>query len=226
MQPRRIARELALLSSGQLTQTVKQLSNQDLQAAVVAAVRTLASEVHDALETAATELKRGNEKLLTSETRAADVQSARAMVQESIGLTESAMNRLGQALELPEFIQLSNQQEVRDYAYDLLRQLQIHRVEIDQLLESALVEWQLHRLAQLDKQILRLAVVEMRFLEVPNQVAVNEAVELAKRYSGEDGHRFINGVLRRVIDHKTGQDDVSTLSPEESDPLPPTPSAN
>lgn len=218
MQPRRIARELALLSSSQLSQTVKQLSNQDLQAAVVAAVRTLANEVNDALETAATELKRGNDKLLSSETRASDVQAARAMVQESINLTETAMNRLGMSLDLPEFIQLSNQQEVRDYTYQLLRQLQLHRAEIDQLLEAALVEWQLNRLAQLDRQILRLAVVEMLHLDVPAQVAINEAVELAKRYSGEDGHRFINGVLRRVLDRKNGRTDEAAGEPEMVEP--------
>ncbi|MEH2433808.1 MAG: transcription antitermination factor NusB, partial [Nostoc sp.] len=41
-----------------------------------------------------------------------------------------------------------------------------------------------------------------KFLGVPDSIAINEAVELAKRYSGDDGHRFINGVLRRVIEQK------------------------
>jgi N utilization substance protein B len=40
----------------------------------------------------------------------------------------------------------------------------------------------------------------MMFLDIPNKVAINEAVELAKRYSGNDSHRFINGVLRRVTE--------------------------
>jgi N utilization substance protein B len=42
----------------------------------------------------------------------------------------------------------------------------------------------------------------MKFMEVPPSIAINEAVELAKRYSGDDGHRFINGVLRRVTEQK------------------------
>jgi N utilization substance protein B len=41
----------------------------------------------------------------------------------------------------------------------------------------------------------------MVYLNQPDRVAINEAIEVAKRYSGEDGHRFINGVLRRVVDH-------------------------
>jgi transcription antitermination protein NusB len=200
MQARRIARELALLSAGQLPNTSERLNAQELQNVVVAAVRTLTGEVQDALETAATELKRSSDRLLSSETRTTEVQGARAMVQEAIELTQNAVNRLGMALELPEFIQLSNQQEVRDYTFQILRGLQSHRGEIDQLLETSLVDWQLHRLAQIDRNILRIAVTEMQYLEVPERIAINESVELAKRYSGEEGHRFINGVLRRVVE--------------------------
>lgn len=68
------------------------------------------------------------------------------------------------------------------------------------MLTDALVDWQLSRLATIDRDILRIAVTEIVYLAVPQRIAINEAVELAKRYSSEDGHRFINGVLRRVID--------------------------
>jgi transcription antitermination protein NusB len=71
---------------------------------------------------------------------------------------------------------------------------------IDKLLTQSLVDWQLNRLARIDRDILRIAVAEILYLGVPDKVAINEAVELAKRYSGEDGYRFINGVLRRVTD--------------------------
>jgi transcription antitermination protein NusB len=200
MQPRRIARELALLSGSQLPHSPQRLSAQDLQAVIVAAVRTLTSEVQEALETAVAELKRSNERLLASETRAADVQSARSMVADAIELTQTAINRLGMAVDLPEFIQLANQQDVRDYTVDILTQLHQHRAAIDQLLDRSLVDWQLHRLAEIDRNILRIAVTELVYLQAPSQVAINEAVELAKRYSSDDGHRFINGVLRRVVE--------------------------
>jgi transcription antitermination protein NusB len=205
MQPRRIARELALLSSSQLPQKTERLANQELQGILLFAIRTLTGEVQDALETAATELKRSNERLLSSETRASDVQSAHAMVSEAISLTQSAVNRLGMAVELPELIQLANQQEVRSYALDILYALLEHRQQIDETLEQALVDWQLRRLANLDRQILRIAVAEIWYLEVPQQVAINEAIELAKRYSTEDGHRFVNGVMRRVVDQRSPQ---------------------
>jgi len=73
-----------------------------------------------------------------------------------------------------------------------------HADEIDEHLELALVDWQVARLARIDRDLLRIALAEIMFLGVPERVAINEAVELAKRYSGDEGHRFINGVLRRV----------------------------
>ncbi|NJO39917.1 MAG: transcription antitermination protein NusB [Cyanobacteria bacterium CRU_2_1] len=201
MQARRIARELALLSIGQLPAKPERLQAQQLQDVILAAVRTLTTEVHDTLETASAELNRGSDRLLTSETRAIDVQSARAMVREALELTQTAINRVGSALELPEFIQLANQKEVRSYVMELLSQAKAHQAEVDRLIETSMVDWQLHRLARIDQDILRIAVTEMWLLGVPQQVAINEAVELAKRYSGDDGHRFINGVLRRISEH-------------------------
>jgi N utilization substance protein B len=200
MQPRRIARELALLSVSQLPSNSERLETQDLQNVVVAAVRTLTTEAQDALETASAELQQGSSRLLNSETRTADVESARAMVNEAINLTQTAINRLGVAMEVPEFIQLTNQREVRDYALELIRSIKANRDKIDQLLSQVLVDWQLSRIAWIDRDILRLATAEIVFLGIPDRIAINEAIELAKRYSGEDGYRFINGVLRRLVD--------------------------
>ncbi|MEO8892085.1 MAG: transcription antitermination factor NusB [Coleofasciculaceae cyanobacterium] len=205
MQPRRIARELALLSLSQMPNTPEKLETQQLNNLIVAAVRTLSSEIHEALEAAAAELQRGSDRLLTSETRAVDVRSAKAMVADAIELTQQAINRLGTAVEIPEVIQLSNQQEVRTYTLELLKTINRRQDEIDQILTEALQDWQLHRIPRIDRDILRLAVVEISFLGVPERVAINEAVELAKRYGDDEGHRFINGVLRRVTDRIKGE---------------------
>lgn len=204
MQPRRIARELALLSISQLPAKSEKIEAKQLQDVLIAAVRTLTTEAQDALESASAELQQGNARLLTSQTRSADVKSARAMVTEAINLTQTAINRLSLAMEVPEFIQLTNQQDVRDYALTLIQTLKANREEIDNSLSQAMVDWQLSRIAWIDRDILRLAVTEMLYLGIPDRVAINEAVELAKRYSGEEGHRFINGVLRRVVDQAQG----------------------
>lgn len=200
MQARRISRELALLSLSQLPSDLEKVSQQKIQELVLASIRTLATEARDTLETAAAELQRGDAQLLKSQTRASNLDSARSMVQDAISLAQSAINRIGGAIELPEFIQLANQAEVRAYTMEIITRLQVERKVVDQLLNEILVDWNLDRLAMLDRDILRIATTEMMFLGVPDRVAINEAVELAKRYSNEDGHKFINGILRRVTE--------------------------
>ena len=201
--PQQIARELALLSLSQLTLNPKKLTEEHLPKLVLATVRTLRAEVQDTLDNAAAELQRSNDRLLTSQTRASDLNTARNMLQEAISYTQTAINQLGASVEFPELIQLANQdKEVGRYAIKLVKIINEERSVIDEQITSALVDWQVTRLAQIDRDILRIAVAEMMFFNLPNSVAINEAVELAKRYSGDEGHRFINGVLRRVSDQK------------------------
>ncbi|MBE9225739.1 transcription antitermination protein NusB [Phormidium sp. LEGE 05292] len=200
MQSRQVARELALLSLSQMPTNPEKISEQEIPDFIIAAIRTLTTEVKEALEEAAGELQRADDRLLHSQTRAVDIQSARKMVQEAIQLASGAINRMGSSVEIPEFIQLANQRDVRNYAEDIVRNMMVKREEVDELLSSAMVDWQLNRLARIDRDILRIAVCEILFLGIPERIAINEAVELAKRYSGEDGYKFINGVLRRVSD--------------------------
>jgi N utilization substance protein B len=202
---RETARELALLGISQLPTNPELLEAKKLQDVVLAAIRALTTEVQEALEAAASEVQRSSDKLLASEIRAADIQSSRAMVREAVELTQTAINRLGSAMEFPELIQLANQQDVRTYALQILTKVSANRVQIDELLSEALVDWQIERLARIDRDIMRIAIAEMLYLGLPEQVSVNEAVQLAKRYSGDEGYRFINGVLRRVVDKINAQ---------------------
>ena len=199
-QPRSIARELALLSISQIKTKKNQLSTEDLDDLILAAIRTLTMEVQDNLEAAAAEIKRGEERILSSETKTTDVNSAKAMLTEALELSQTAINRLGMAIEFPEFLQLTNREQVRQYAAELILTVNDYHQEIAKSLENVLVAWQLSRLPQVDRDILRIAVAEIIYLNVPERVAINESVELAKRYSDEDGFRFINGVLRRLSD--------------------------
>ena len=197
-QPRRIARELALLSLSQIKGNPENLEQQTLNDLILVAVRTLTVEIQETLETAAAEISRGNERILASDTKATNLKSAQTMVKEAISLTHNAINRLGTVIDFPEIVQLSSQYEVREYALELIGTVYRRRAEIEQELTSALVDWQLHRLPRIDRDILQIAVAEMLYLDLPQKVAINEAIELAKRYSDDEGYRFINGVLRRV----------------------------
>ncbi|MFQ4136625.1 transcription antitermination factor NusB [Nodosilinea sp. PGN35] len=220
MQARRMARELALLGLSQLSDKPGKpaspaLVSQDFEKLLLAAIQTLTAEAKDALETASDELKRGNQHLVDSGTRASDVEQGRAMVEDAIALTQTAINRLAHAVELPEFIRLSNQSEIEAFALELLTHTAKHQAQVDTILDEAMVAWNLKRLPRIDRDILRLAVVEMNYLGTPDRVAINEAVELAKRYSDDDGYRFINGVLRRVV----GRGEESPVELEADSPV-------
>jgi len=71
------------------------------------------------------------------------------------------------------------------------------RESIDTRLDGVMEGWRLSRLPRIDRDILRLAVVDLDCFDTPSAVACNEAVELANRYSDEQGRRMINGVLGR-----------------------------
>lgn len=199
-QPRRIARELALLGLSQLKSNSEKLEQQQINDLLVAATRTLTAEIKDILESASAELRRGNDRLLESDIYAQTVIASKTMVQDAITLAETAINRLGTALELPIFLSLADQFEVRKFALDIISAVHRRKTEIDQLLEEVLEDWQLKRLPRIDQDILRIATAEICYLEVPQKIAINEAIEMAKTYSDEEGHRFINGVLRRLVD--------------------------
>ncbi|NEQ37133.1 MAG: transcription antitermination protein NusB [Okeania sp. SIO3I5] len=197
--PRSTARELALLGLSQLPTNPGSLEKKQLQEVVLAAVRTLRTEAQDILETAAAEIQRGSDRLLSSQIGTTDIESARGMLHEAMELGQTAINRIGTAVELPEILQLTNQVEVRSYTMEILTKVNRNKEEIDKLLRESIVDWQIERLPRIDLDILRIAVAEMMFIGIQEQVAISQAVELAKRYSAEDGHKFINGVLRRVL---------------------------
>jgi N utilization substance protein B len=84
-----------------------------------------------------------------------------------------------------------------------------------------MVDWQLKRLPKIDQDILRLAMAEILYLDIPQKVAINEAVELAKRYSDDAGYRFINGVLRRVSNQLSRPEPQLSQPSPELEPLEP-----
>ncbi|MEM9003759.1 MAG: transcription antitermination factor NusB [Cyanobacteria bacterium P01_F01_bin.86] len=217
MQARRFSRELALLGMSQLPDKVSVIASQDLNGLITAAVRSLVGEVQDALEVAAGDLQRGQDRLLDSETRTSEMDGARALVREAINTTQTAINRLGSAVQIPELVQLSNRKEVRAYAIEILTTTARYRSDVDADLDAVMVAWQVKRLPQIDRDILRMAVVEMKHLGIPDRIAINEAIEIAKQYSDEDGYRFINGVLRRWVNRFLNPASSYQTSSQEDD---------
>jgi len=86
--------------------------------------------------------------------------------------------------------------EVRGFAEDLFRMATLHAVEIDELIVRHLVNWRLERMPGVDRNVLRLAAAEMLgFQGTPFPIVINEALEIARRYSAPESVGFLNGVL-------------------------------
>ena len=75
--------------------------------------------------------------------------------------------------------------------------------EIDKIISDNLKGWTFERIAMVDKQILRIAVYEMLKGQIPNKIIINEAIEIAKKYSTVDAPKFINGILGTIYRKST-----------------------
>jgi len=87
------------------------------------------------------------------------------------------------------------------YAFELVRGVIEHKTKIDAKLEAYAKKWSVHRMPVIDRNLMRVAVYEIFFAEeaVPESVAINEAVEIAKSYGEDNTPRFVNGVLGKMV---------------------------
>jgi N utilization substance protein B len=100
----------------------------------------------------------------------------------------------------------SHRGDLADYAVWLARGVEREKEDLNAVLSEVSVGWPVHRMNAVDRTILRLALYEMLYVEdVPPDVAVNEAVELAKGFSGEEAPAFVSGVLRGAEEKAYGK---------------------
>ena len=203
MQSRTLARELALLILGQISDRASATApsaDTSLEEVLQQAQASLAEHVREALDRSADDLRRAQQELLDSELQEAGgerLPRVRQHLQTGLSLGEQAINRLSASLELPWLLLLADQDGVRRDALARASAVLRGRASIDGRLDGVMEGWRLTRLPRIDRDILRLAVVDLETFATPPAVACNEAVELANRYSDEQGRRMINGVLRR-----------------------------
>ena len=88
--------------------------------------------------------------------------------------------------------------DVMGFAERLVRGASTNLAEIDDIIQRASKNWRLERMARVDRNLLRLALYELKFVDdVPAKVAINEAIEIAKRYGTNESSAFVNGILDR-----------------------------
>ena len=105
------------------------------------------------------------------------------------------LERLG-----PFFIEADDDDFVRKLASDWTKGTWENLAECDEIIDASTIKWQFKRLAPVDKSILRLAVYQLKFCpDIPPKVVINEAIELAKKFSTDKSPAFVNGVLDAIL---------------------------
>lgn len=156
--------------------------------------------VRKSLESAAESVETADQLLREHEQKVADIEVVRSQIQSAIITAKITITKIKTTLEPKQLVALLSRNDVRGYACELLGNWISYQKAIDAQLNDAMEKWSIRRLARVDRDILRLAMIEIVYMNVPKKVAIDEAIEMAKRYSDEDGYRFINGVLRRTTD--------------------------
>jgi N utilization substance protein B len=93
--------------------------------------------------------------------------------------------------------------KLEQFALELVLGVRKNLEAIDGMINAASEHWEVSRMAALDRNAIRLAVFEFKFFDTPPKVAMNEVIELAKKYSGAESASFVNGVLDRIAGLKS-----------------------
>lgn len=107
---------------------------------------------------------------------------------------------------------IDDDKENSDFAEEIVDKTREKISEIDATIEKYAPEWPIEQVATLDRNILRMAVCELKYLDTPPKVVINEAIEIAKAYGSETSSKFINGVLGSVYRNS----DKYVQEPEEA----------
>lgn len=93
-----------------------------------------------------------------------------------------------------------DEEEAKEYIKDAIMGIKVHSEEIKSLIEKNLkADWKIDRISKIDLSLLKLAIYEIKYKEIPYKVAINESLELAKKYGEDTSKNFINGILASVI---------------------------
>ena len=198
MQLKSVSRELALLLLGQIKK--KDLNKVNFESLLSKAIESLSQHWREQLDSCASKLETANQELLDSELQedAGLLKKSRNHLKTCLIDSENILNCLSESIELPRLLALVDQKELRELALKRVDLVTEKQDEIDKNLDSVMEGWRLNRLPRIDRDILRLALVDLIDFNTPIAVTCNEAVNLANRYSDEQGRRMINGVLRKL----------------------------
>ncbi len=214
MQARRASRELALIIFSQIGKDIHKYNNDDFGQMVLGSVRTLISNCQDEVSILTSGLSNLKEFVDDFENnhpenlaRPIDAHNIpvemplTSKMREDINLIMDVAEKSLSALDVAELSILSGQSDVRRYIHKIIKTYKEKNDEIDGVIKELASGWDIERLFKIDKDILRIAIAELLFIkDAPVKVVIDEALELAKKYSTDESPSFINGILAKVVE--------------------------
>ena len=202
MHNRSLSRELSLISLGLIKDNGDlKLNKFQIEEIFESALDSLISHCRDELDNCESQLENASQQILESELQEgidSTFSNVRNELKKSLTKIESVMNTLSTTLDFPKLIVSCEQSDIREDVNQRISNIINNLAIIDSDIDQSMVGWRLKRLPRIDRDILRLAYVDIKFLNTPIAVACDEAVNLANKYSDMQGRKFINGVLRRL----------------------------
>ena len=199
---RSLSRELSLISLGLIKDKNDfKLNKLQIEEIFESALDSLINHCRDELDNCESELENASQKILESELHegiASSFSNVRDELKNSLKKIETVMNTLSVTLDFPKLIISGGQIDVREDVNQRIIKIIDNLTIIDSHIDQVMDGWRLKRLPRIDRDFLRLAYVDINFLNTPVAVACDEAVNLANKYSDMQGRKFINGVLRRL----------------------------
>jgi len=199
---RSLSRELSLISLGLIKDKGDfKLNKFQIEEIFESALDSLINYCRDELDNCESDLENASQKILDSELKEgldSSFANVRNDLKKSLTKIETVMNTLSVTLDFPKLIVSSGQidikEDVNQRICNIINNIKVIDSDIDQVMDG----WRLKRLPRIDRDILRLAYVDINFLNTPVAVACDDAVNLANKYIDLLGRKFINGVLRRL----------------------------
>ena len=202
MYNRSLSRELSLLSLGLINDKGDlELNKLQIDAIFESALDSLINYCRDELDDCEADLENVSQNLLDIELKQGSNSSfgnVRDEFKKAFHKIESVMNSVSVTLDFPKLVVSSNQNDIRKDVNNRISSIIKNLQSIDSEIDAVMDGWRLKRLPRIDRDILRLAYVDIHFLGTPVAVACDEAVNLANKYSDIQGRKMINGVLRRL----------------------------
>ena len=199
---RSISRELSLISLGLIKDKGDfKLNKFQIDEIFESSLDSLINHCRNELDNCESDLESASQKILDSELQEginSSFSNVRDDLKKSLTKIENVMNTLSASLDFPKLIISGGQINIREDVNQRIHKTINNLTTIDSEIDQAMDGWRLKRLPRIDRDILRLAYVDINFLNTPVAVACDEAVNLANKYSDLQGRKFINGVLRRL----------------------------